>query len=259
MRTIDTVLFDLDDTLHDDSTTYRRAARLVAETIGREHGVDARALYEAYDGTARGFWRDLGVEHLTRAIGDERERMWYEALRSAGIDDRELAKRAADAYLAARNEALALAPGAIEVLSALRERGCKLALVTNGFAATHHAKIDLLGLRERMDAFFLADEVGMLKPDPELFRHACAELGSLPERTAMVGDRYDRDVRGALEAGLFTVLVDVHAIPLPEGAPRPDAVVPTIADVLGVLPVATAREAAPACRSERHHDRAETD
>jgi putative hydrolase of the HAD superfamily len=78
----------------------------------------------------------------------------------------------------------------------------------------------------------------MVKPDPELFRHAARVLGTTPERTAMVGDRYDRDVRGALDIGMFTVLIDVHAIPIPEHAPRPDAIVPTIADVLGVLPLA---------------------
>jgi putative hydrolase of the HAD superfamily len=87
-----------------------------------------------------------------------------------------------------------------------------------------------------MDAFFIADEVGMLKPDPALFRHACEALGSTPERSAMVGDRYARDVVGAHEAGLFTVLLDVHAIPIPEGAPQPDAVVHDIAGVLEVLP-----------------------
>jgi putative hydrolase of the HAD superfamily len=237
MRQIDTVLFDLDDTLHDDTTAYRAAARVVAESIARERAVDPQALVDAYDGAAMGFWSALTTEHLTLAIGDERERMWYEALRKVRIDDRALARRAADAYVRARADALVLAPGAVELLEALRLRGCKLGLVTNGFAATHHDKIDRLGLRERMDAFFLADEVGMVKPDPALFRYACRALGSVPERAAMVGDRYDRDVRGALEAGLFTVLIDVHAIPLPDGAPRPDATVPAIADVLGVLPL----------------------
>jgi putative hydrolase of the HAD superfamily len=243
MRAIDTVLFDLDDTLHDDTSAYRRAARVVAETIARQHQIDAQALFDAYDGTAMGFWASLTAEHLTRAIADERERMWYEALRMVGLDDRELARRASQVYLEARADALVLAPGAVDLLAALRTRGCKLGLVTNGFAATHHEKIDRLGLRERMDGFFLADEVGMVKPDPDLFRHACATLGSEPQRTAMVGDRYERDVRGAREVGLFTVLVDVHAIPLPEGAPPPDAIVPTIADVLGVLPLAPMREA----------------
>jgi FMN hydrolase / 5-amino-6-(5-phospho-D-ribitylamino)uracil phosphatase len=109
--------------------------------------------------------------------------------------------------------------------------------VTNGFAETHHDKIDRLGLRERMDAFFIADEVGMVKPDPALFRHAVQVLGSTPERSAMVGDRYARDVIGAHAAGLFTVLLDVHAIPIPDGAPQPDAVIATIADALRVLPL----------------------
>ena len=241
MRAIDTVLFDLDDTLHDDTAAYRAAALVAARMAARERGIDAQALADAYDGAAMGFWSALSVEHLTRSIGDERTRMWYDALREIGVDDLELAARCAAAYVAARAEVLALAPGAVELLDALRARGCKLGLVTNGFAATHHDKIDRLGLRERMDGFFLADEVGMVKPDPELFLHACRELGSEPARTAMVGDRYDRDVRGAQQAGLFTVLIDVHAIPLPDGAPPPDAVVDAIDEVLAVLPLADGR------------------
>jgi putative hydrolase of the HAD superfamily len=238
MRQIDTVLFDLDDTLHDDTTAYRSAARAVAETIAPEHGIDPSALADAYEAEAMRFWSSLTSEHLAHPIEDERERMWLAALRAVGIDDHELARTAADAYVRARSGALTLAPGSLDVLTALRERGCKLGLVTNGFAATHHDKIDRLGLRERMDAFFLADEVGMVKPDPELFRHACRVLGSEPARSAMVGDRYARDVVGAHEAGLFTVLLDVHAIPIPDGGVQPDAVVTAIGEVLEVLPLA---------------------
>ena len=125
-------------------------------------------------------------------------------------------------------------------LGTICERGIKLGIVTNGFAETHHEKIALLGLTPFFDALFIADEMGMVKPDPRVFALACETLGSTPERTAMVGDRYDRDVSGALELGLFTVLVDVHRIPLIPSAPPPDAIVPTIADVLAVLPLAPA-------------------
>ncbi|GAC1660051.1 MAG: hypothetical protein NVS4B13_07190 [Candidatus Elarobacter sp.] len=238
MRAIDTVLFDLDDTLHDDTTAYLSAARRVADVVAAERGIDAQALVQAYESQAMAFWSALTSANLAQPIGDERERMWDAALRAVGIDDRALARRAADGYVRARAAVLELAPGSLDVLTALRELGCKLGLVTNGFAETHHDKIDRLGLRERMDAFFLADEVGMVKPDPELFLHACREMGSEPARTAMVGDRYARDVIGAHEAGLFTVLLDVHAIPIPAGAPRPDAVIGSIAEVLRVLPLA---------------------
>jgi putative hydrolase of the HAD superfamily len=238
MRQIDTVLFDLDDTLHDDTAAYRSAARAVARELAREHPFDALALAEAYEGAATAFWSSLSSEHLTLAIGDQREQMWHEALLVIGIDDRVLARRAAEGYVEARTGALTLSPGALDVLVTLRARGCRLGLVTNGFAATHHDKIDKLGLREKMDAFFIADEVGMVKPDPELFLHACRALESEPARTAMVGDRYERDVRGAHAAGLFTVLIDVHGIPVPGDGPQPDAIVGSIDQVVGALPLA---------------------
>jgi putative hydrolase of the HAD superfamily len=238
-RAIDTVLFDLDDTLHDDTAAYKRAARRVAEEAAAERGADAERLFAAYVAQASGFWKKLSVEHLTTPIHDARTQLWSDALVSAGIPlDVALAERCAERYTRYRAGMLELAPGALDVVRALRERGCKLGIVTNGFAATHHEKVDRLGLRPYVDALFLADEMGMVKPDPEIFRHACRTLGSEPARTAMVGDRYDRDVVGAAEAGLFTVLIDVHAIPLPDGAVPPDAVVDAIGDVLAVLPVA---------------------
>jgi FMN phosphatase YigB (HAD superfamily) len=61
----------------------------------------------------------------------------------------------------------------------------------------------------------------------------------------MVGDRYARDVLGAHEVGLFTVLIDVHGLPIPAGSPQPDAVVPSIVDVLRVLPLACSRGRGP--------------
>jgi putative hydrolase of the HAD superfamily len=214
---IDTVLFDLDDTLHDDSAAYKAAAKRVADDVVHERGGDANRLLAAYIAEANGFWKKLSTEHLTTAIHDTRVQLWHDAL---GADE------------------LELLPGALDLLIALRERGCKVGIVSNGFAATHHDKIDRLALRAHIDALFLADEMGMVKPDPRVFAHACAVLGSDPSRSAMVGDRYDRDITGAHEAGLFTVLIDIHAIPIPEGAVPPDAVVQAIGDVLAVLPLA---------------------
>jgi putative hydrolase of the HAD superfamily len=250
MRLVNTILFDLDDTLHDDSRAYRAAARMAADDVARSHGIVADVLARAYDREVARFWGNLTAEHLSVGIADSRTQMWYDALRAAGIEDdvrhpvafdvRELAKMTAAAYSRYRAEVLELAPGALALVETLRARGCKIGIVTNGFAATHHEKIARLGLTERVDAVFLADEMGMVKPDPGVFRHAMARLGSTSEHTAMVGDRYDRDISGALQLGLFTVLIDVHAAPIPPGAPRPDAIVNAVADVLDVLPLAAA-------------------
>lgn len=237
-RTVDTVLFDLDDTLHDDSAAYKRAALRVAQDVARDRGIDAQRLVAAYIAQASGFWKKLSTEHLATPIHDARTQLWSDALVAGGVPfDAALASACAERYTRYRAEVLELAPGALQLVAALRARGCKLGIVSNGFAATHHEKVDRLGLRPYIDALFLADEMGMVKPDPEIFRYACRTLGSEPIRTAMVGDRYDRDVIGAAEAGLFTVLIDIHAIPLPEGAISPDAVVDTLDEVLEVLPL----------------------
>lgn len=238
MRTLDTILFDLDDTLLDDSTAYKRAARRVADELAAERGVDAERLQNAFVAEANGYWKKLSQESLTEPVHDARTQLWSNALVASGVPfDAALAQRCADAYTRYRADVLQLFPGALELVLALRERGCKLGIVSNGFAATHHEKIDRLDLRRHVDALFLADEIGMVKPNPEIFRLACRTLGSEPARTAMVGDRYDRDIIGAASVGLFTVLIDIHAIPLPEGARPPDAVVDSIGEVLAVLPL----------------------
>ena len=56
------VLFDLDDTLHDDTFAYRSATEEVAREIETEHGVDALALKAAYEAEAEGFWHRLSAE-----------------------------------------------------------------------------------------------------------------------------------------------------------------------------------------------------
>lgn len=237
-RTVETVIFDLDDTLHDDTTAYRNAADLVAAEIAAEHAIDAVALRTAYVAEADRFWMKISADQLTTALGPLRISMWKTALASVGIDDPLVAERCAGRYVLARNEKLALFPGALDLLRSLRERGVKLGLLTNGFSETHREKIELLRIGPLFDAIFIADEVGMLKPDPLLFAHACVKLDSAPARSAMVGDRYDRDVRGAAQAGLFTVWINLRGTVLAPGDPPPDATVSSIEQVASVLPLA---------------------
>lgn len=228
MRTIDTVIFDLDDTLHDDTLAYKSAAEEVAREVAAERGVDALALKDAYVAQAEGFWTKLTAEQLQTKLAVTRPLLWQNALAAVGIDDEPLALRSAGHYNAYRKKYLELFPGALEVLRALKARGFRLGLLTNGFAETHREKIAILRIGELFDAIFIADEVGMLKPDPLLFAHACTRLGSAPATSAMVGDRYERDMRGAIAAGLFTVWMNVHDETLKPDAPRPDVTVASI-------------------------------
>jgi HAD superfamily hydrolase (TIGR01549 family) len=234
-RNLELVLFDLDDTLHDDTHACHSAAEEVAREIAAEHGIDALALKDAYIAEADGFWHRLTAADLNVKLARIRASMWQTALERVGVADSELAQRSADRYYAYRLRYFAVFPGAVDLLRALRDRGMKLGIVTNGLSETHREKIAILQISEFFDAIFLSDEVGMLKPDPLLFAHACRTLGGAPARAAMVGDRYDRDIAGALKAGLYTVWLNVRSEELPPGAAPPDATVSSIGEVGRIL------------------------
>jgi len=228
---LEAVLFDLDDTLHDDTRAYHAAARRVAAAVAREKGVSEQAVFDAYVAAADRFWKTLSVETLGIPLVGLRAQKWYDAMRAVGIDDRARAERCGVEYNVARKEVLELWPGALELLVSLRERGLKLGLITNGLAETHREKIVILRLEDAFDEIFIADEVGMIKPDPRLFRLAAERLGVRTEVCAMVGDRFDRDVRGGAATGMFTVWMNVRDERVPPDGPQPDAIVDDVRDV----------------------------
>lgn len=57
------------------------------------------------------------------------------------------------------------------------------------------------------DYWFTSKELGARKPDAEFFANIVGRLGASAERTVMVGNDYEKDIRGAKKAGLKTVLI----------------------------------------------------
>jgi FMN phosphatase YigB (HAD superfamily) len=60
-------------------------------------------------------------------------------------------------------------------------------------------------LGDRVDGFSLSFEVGAMKPEPEIFAHACRNLALSPDQMLMVGDSHRSDVEGAEAFGMRAV------------------------------------------------------
>lgn len=96
-------------------------------------------------------------------------------------------------------------PDAAPTLRALKARGIATAAVSNvGFDL--RPVLEGLGLLELLDAVVLSYEIGVVKPDPDVFHMACDALGVEPERTLMVGDHPEAD-GGAADAGLGVLIL----------------------------------------------------
>jgi putative hydrolase of the HAD superfamily len=113
-------------------------------------------------------------------------------------------------FLAAEHSAWApahqLADTTHALLETLRERGYKLALVSNAFDPPDllHRDLENLGVAERLDAALFSSELGARKPDPRIFREALARLDVAPERALFVGDTLATDIAGAAALGMKT-------------------------------------------------------
>lgn len=98
-----------------------------------------------------------------------------------------------------------------------------LAVVTNVETSIQEAKIATAGLSSLLPNVFGTD-LAPAKPDPSLFKLACTRLDVSPSDVVHVGDSWDADVVGALNAGMRAVWLDREDVDpgreLPEGVKR---------------------------------------
>jgi putative hydrolase of the HAD superfamily len=148
----------------------------------------------------------------------------------------ELADRFAHRFSTLRDEISACLPGAIEGLEALRALGIKLALVTNGSAATQRAKIERFGLARLFDHIQIEGEAGFGKPEERAYHHAMAVLGVAAHETWMVGDHLEWEVATPQRLGIRAVWCDGFARGLPaDAAVTPDHVIVSLREIVALF------------------------
>ena len=92
-------------------------------------------------------------------------------------------------------------PVALSVLRQLRERGCRLAIVSNCMAEDVAAWPECAA-SACFDAAVFSCEVGAAKPEPRIYAEALRRLGVEAVHAAFIGDGGDDELLGAERAGL---------------------------------------------------------
>jgi len=216
------VFFDLDDTLYDDSGSWRVSAAATAALAAQERpALDPDALTDYFLDHSDDYWRAMDPTRETRPILAIRSAHWLATLAAFGHADAALAEVLAHDYGRHRTTGIALFPDALPLLAALRAAGKTLILITNGLQSTHIERIALLGLEEHFDHTLISDAVGMAKPDPRIFHHALELAGCVAGEAAMVGDNPVNDVAGAQAVGITAFWFNPHASSLPPDVPAP--------------------------------------
>ena len=193
-REIRAVFFDFDDTLDNRDAALRQGlsalVRYYYPSLTEEEVLERREamfLYQRGDyGQIVHYWEML--EHFFALYPPE-----------IPVDVRTALRRMIALFAAAGQ----VHPDVFPTLTALREKGYRLGVITNGSAFNQSRKMDHTGLRPYMDLVVLAGEEGIQKPDPRVFQMAAARLGVPAECCVFVGDNPDNDLQGAKNAGML--------------------------------------------------------
>lgn len=228
------LLLDMDDTILADDAQSNECWWEVATRFAPRVGAPPPELRETIRAVSRWHWSDPERHRRGRLnLLATREYVVGEVLRRMGKDDGALAAEMAAVYSALRDERAAPFPGALEALQTLRERGLRMALLTNGQSSLQRRKIERFGLARFFDTIVIEGEFGCGKPDLRVFQHALAELGCAPAQAWMVGDNLEWDVAAPQRLGVFGVWHDYRRQGLPEDSQvRPDLVIHALGDLL---------------------------
>jgi HAD superfamily hydrolase (TIGR01549 family) len=239
LRATRAVLLDLDDTLITEEAHAHSVVRGTAAIAGVEPGVWEKIVF----GTARAAWHasshhlvcsELGISsweglwatfegghRLVAGLRDfamsYREQVWTSACEAADTEP-VLASQLSHMYIEGQRSGHPLAPGAEELVRRAVSVG-QIALVTNGPPDIQRLKLDQTGLAEHFSAVVVSGEIGLGKPDPEVFLQTVSSLGVRPEEAVMVGDSWERDVEGAVGAGLSAIWIS-HGRDAPRSDPK---------------------------------------
>jgi putative hydrolase of the HAD superfamily len=97
-------------------------------------------------------------------------------------------------------------PPMLTAIRRIRARGLLVAALTNNWSGEDRADDGNRGLRDLFDAFFESSALGLQKPDPRIYQHACSALGVQPSEAVFLDD-IGRNLKAARALGMTTIRV----------------------------------------------------
>jgi putative hydrolase of the HAD superfamily len=234
------ILFDLDDTILSFGDRPALLRDIVVEFSPLFSPMPPDEVAQILEAHFIAFWADIEGhrEWRKRPLVDSRREIAARAfteLTARGLNGltRERADAFADRFHAHRDAQLSFFPGALETLDALRARGVRLALITNGAADVQRGKIERFDLASRFDHIQIEGEHGFGKPEPRAYTHALRALKVKAHETWMVGDNLEWEVVAPQRLGVFAIWHDPQGRGLPPGSLiKPDRIIRALPELL---------------------------
>ena len=198
------IFFDLDRTLWDfETNAYKTLSELYCDHALNKKGIsdvnDFINNYKTHNERLWELYRDGKVEK--DVLRSSRFKL---TLQDFGIDDDLLANELGDQYIQRCPLKTHVFPFTYKVLDYLKEK-YHLHIITNGFEEVQYIKLEQSKLLHYFDQIITSEQVGVKKPNPEIFRHALVKTFCKPDESIMIGDDLPVDILGAKAMGMHQI------------------------------------------------------
>lgn len=140
----------------------------------------------------------------------------------------------AQMYRAISRKRLQLYPSVLEMLEKLRPR-FPMAIVTDAQSAYALGELNHVGLTDYFHPIVVSGDYGYRKPDPRLFRQALEGMGVTAAETLYLGNDMYRDIYGAQQAGMQTLMFNSPQGEKTYAGISPDFIITDFCELLSIL------------------------
>ena len=143
------------------------------------------------------------------------EQVMAELFRNRGVEENAdaLGIHAAQLFRIASIEYIKLYPHVLDALAFLREKGCRLWLLSNAQHVFTAYELRHLGVGQQLDGIYISSDYGCRKPDGRFFNALLTEQKLDVKNCLMIGNDRETDIAGAKAAGLDTLYMHTNLTP----------------------------------------------
>jgi putative hydrolase of the HAD superfamily len=166
-------------------------------------------------------------------------RVWGDILREnqyTGSDVTDIVPAIVKLHRALTVEKIRLYRGVYETLAGLKGGSSyRLGIVSDSQVDHAYPELRMLGIFGFFDAVVVSSEFGFRKPDVRLFAECLSRLGVGPRESVYIGNDTFRDIKGARDAGMVTVLIMTKHCNKDGNVATPDFTIEHIKEINEVL------------------------
>lgn len=202
------LFFDLDDTLWAFSQNARETFYEMYQKYGyAQYFSSFQEYYALYQKRNLELWEEYGRGEVTKEELN-RQRFLY-PLKTVGVENAaSLSQQFSEDFFSVIPNKQGVMPHTHEVLQYLYSK-YNLYILSNGFKELQCHKMRSAGLDIYFKKVILSDDIGILKPHPEIFHYALSVTQSELQESIMIGDSWENDVVGARNVGMQQVYYNI--------------------------------------------------